>query len=60
MKYPMACKLFFGVKQGQSLGEFMSEIRSVPEKDKIELCEMLTVKLHETGELKDDEKVELN
>lgn len=35
--FAVRCKAFFGLKEGQTLGEFAAEIRSITPKDKEEL-----------------------
>ena len=40
MSFTAACKDYFGSKPGQSLGEFMAEVRALTEKDKGELTAM--------------------
>lgn len=59
MNFMMACKKFFGMKEGQSLSQFTAEVRELSEKDKKELAELLTQKLHETGELPVNEEVKV-
>lgn len=38
--FMMACREFFGAKQGQSLQEFAAEIRALTPKDRNDLIEM--------------------
>lgn len=45
MKFAMAMRQFFGFKQGETLSQFVQELKALTPEDKAELCEMLSEEL---------------
>lgn len=50
MKFIVACKKFFGLKEDQKLGQFVSEIKKLTTEDKKELAPLLGKELKEEVE----------
>lgn len=47
MHFAVACKRFFGLKEGQKVTEFVTEIKDLSQKDKEELAPFLSKELNE-------------
>jgi hypothetical protein len=48
MKFAPACKLFFGLQEGQGLKDFMAEIRGLTAEDRAEMAPLLSEALGRT------------
>lgn len=51
LKFVTACRKFFGMKSGETLTEFMAEVKALTPEDRKELAELLSVELNEEVEL---------
>jgi len=47
MSFVMACKKYFGQKEGQTLMEFSTELKGLTDKDRLELAPLLSEVLGE-------------
>ena len=45
MKFIVACKRFFGLKEDQKLGQFVKEVKELTPEDKLELKPLLEKEL---------------
>ena len=51
IKFNVACKRFFGLKHGETLQEFLGEVRKLTKEDREEMAPLLTAELGQEVEL---------
>jgi hypothetical protein len=51
VKFPVAAKTFFGLREGQRLSDFVQELKALKPQDKAELAPLLAAELGEEVEV---------